>query len=142
MKILTVRGQDSSGKTTMLALGSAMLLRKQLSRQTEKPRVLLVCKSQHAVKHLLRVFSEASESLGMVGDVSGEHGCFVLHTISLDMPQPALQQAYDYVIADVPNWPQVFGWARRNQKNIRHLIASEDAHSSDYDNMEQTDVAA
>lgn len=144
MKILTVCGQDSSGKSTFLALGAAMLLKKELTR-TQKPRVLLVCKTTHQLKHMLRLYSEATESLGLVGD-SGDHGCYVLHTMSLCTPTRLLQESYDYVVADTPGaWPNMYAWATRNIKNIRFLVASQDAnqreqHYSPEEELE--DVAA
>ena len=135
MKILTIRGQQSAGKSTFLSIGAAGLLKLDVAKfsRQEKTRVLLVAESRENMRHLARLFDTATQGVGIIGCSTGEHGCFVQHQLVLDRDtsHERLSMRYDYVVADHPSWPELFSWARRNVGNIRHLIASEWAGSKD-----------
>lgn len=135
MKILTIRGQNSAGKSTFLSIGAAGLLKLDIgkARRQEKSRVLLVTASTEDMRHLSRLFNNATQGMGIIGCVTGEHGCFIQHELVLDATEryPNLLEHYDYVVADHPRWPELFAWVRRNASRIRHLVASEWAESKE-----------
>lgn len=135
MKILTIRGQNSAGKSTFLSIGAAGLIKLDIgkARRQEKTRVLLVTATPEDMRHLTRLFDSAAQSMGIIGCSSGEHGCFIQHHVVLNREDryPNLLEHYDYVIADHPRWPELFAWVRRNAQRIRHLVASEWAETKE-----------
>lgn len=126
MKILTVRGLRSSGRTTVLLAAVAALARRAVRLEQKRPRVLVIGPTQRAVRILTDRLLADAEGLGITGR-DPERGCFILDGFHTAQLPDVLDHYYDMVAMDDVEWVQMYRWAKRNQRNIGHLFATEDA---------------
>lgn len=126
MKVLTVRGRDSSGKSTFISAGVSTLLNvSRRAEPAEKPRVLVVSDTHHRATRVARSILEFTESLGFTGCRTGEHSDFQLEVVGVDALPSILSQRITYVVVDSEKWDGCTEWAKRNYKNIDQLVVAE-----------------
>lgn len=121
MKVLTITGEESTGKSTFLICGLAQMLNGLRTKSETKPRVMLVSDTMHTASRLRRMLVEQCELAGFTGCSTGEHSNFELSEASHSTLKD-LDRRFDYVAVDASRWPEREHWLCRNRAHIGYLI--------------------